>query len=175
MVTLLIPGQIMQTEFQMEGLYAVYNLQDPKSIHNIGVALTRPLENNNVACCIYFSIPPYLSLHFLGAIANQRVSDIFATNFALNPEVNNCSEIKLCFKIEPIDKVSELILQSQKSDFKQEYAKKVAENLFNYMESCNVGNSGSYLTVPTNVFNSWFEKFLSKYKYDPNFVLNTKS
>ncbi len=45
---------------------------------------------------LYYSIPPlYDSLIFIGAIANERPSDIFHPGFALNPLVNVCPEIKL--------------------------------------------------------------------------------
>lgn len=48
-----------------------------------------------MGACLYFSVPPYQGLEFIGAIANARPSDIFPTNFALNPNVNTLQELKL--------------------------------------------------------------------------------
>jgi Protein of unknown function (DUF775) len=44
---------------------------------------------------LYFSTPPYEGLEFVGAIANERPSDIFHTGWSLNPVVNVHAELKL--------------------------------------------------------------------------------
>jgi protein Hikeshi len=64
---------------------------------------------------------------------------------------------------------------SQDTDLNKAFAQKVAQNLFNYMTSfgevCN--NDNQLMTVPTNIFNRWYEKFTVKYDKDPNFVYRT--
>ena len=55
----------------------------------------------NVAS-LYFSPPPYVNLEFVGAIANERPSDIFHTGWSLNPSVNLLPELKLVLHLEPL-------------------------------------------------------------------------
>ena len=55
---------------------------------------------NNCGAGLYYSLPPhYNSIEFIGAIANERPSDIFHPGFALNPSVNVLPEIKLVIEI----------------------------------------------------------------------------
>ena len=41
-------------------------------------------------------------MQFVGAIGNERPSDIFHTGWGLNPNVNVLSEIKLVVALEPL-------------------------------------------------------------------------
>ena len=86
---------------------------------------------------LYFSTYPYQNLEFLGAIANERPSDIFHTSWSLNPAVNTQSEIKLVVQLEPLANIETIIKIKQEGDLNQEFAKKVAYNLFNYLQSFN--------------------------------------
>lgn len=54
-------------------------------------------------------MPPYEGLEFIGAIANERPSDIFHTGWALNPTVNVHSELKLVVQLEPLENVATMI------------------------------------------------------------------
>ena len=56
---------------------------------------------------------------------------------------------------------------------RQEYAKRVAMDLYHFMESFNVGTQGGeHLVLPTNCLERWFLKFDEKYKRDPDFLLH---
>lgn len=58
--------------------------------------MNTPLANDQTGASLSYSIPPnYSGITFVGAIANQRPSDIFHTGWALNPEINQLSELKL--------------------------------------------------------------------------------
>ena len=72
---------------------------------------------------------------FVGAIGNMRPSDIFHTGWSLNPNVNIHPEIKLIVTLEPLENIQTQIQVQQETDFNKEYAKKVAQNLFNYLQS----------------------------------------
>jgi protein Hikeshi len=62
-----------------------------------------------------------------------------------------------------------------KLDINQEFAKRVAKNLFNYLDSFNQNQDPSkkFLVVPLNTIEQWYDKFLQKYKLDPNFLMKT--
>jgi hypothetical protein len=55
------------------------------------------------------------------------------------------------------------------------YARKIAEDLWNYMTSLAVPNdatnSQGLMIVPLNIFDRWMERFDRKYRLDPNFML----
>ena len=53
-------------------------------------------------------------------------------------------------------------------------AKKIAMNLFNYLQSFDdVGSQRGIMTVPTNVFERWIKRFEEKFALDPNFFMNS--
>ncbi|CDW82670.1 UNKNOWN [Stylonychia lemnae] len=133
-------------------------------------------------------VPPYEGLEFIGAIADQRPSDIFHTGWSLNPSVNIHSELKLVVQIEPVDKIETCVRIKQDTDLNKEFAKKVALNLFNFMQSFNRvslrfkqlrmqndnAQADGLLVVPLNTLDKWFDKFNRKYDLDPNFVFKTE-
>lgn len=82
-------------------------------------------------------MPPYDSLQFIGAIANARPSDVFHTGWALNPTVNMMPELKLVVHIEPLASIETIIRINQETDLNKEFAKKVVQNLFNFLQSFN--------------------------------------
>ena len=74
----------------------VMTVPNPKSINVIAFFINRPLDNDQVGASLSYSTPPdYSGMTFIGAIGNQRPSDIFHPGFALNPNVNTLPEIKL--------------------------------------------------------------------------------
>jgi hypothetical protein len=82
-------------------------------------------------------VPPYEGLEFIGAIANMRPSDVFHTGWALNQNVNVLPELKLVVQLDPLANIEECIKIKQETDLNKEFAKKVAYNLFNFLNSFN--------------------------------------
>ncbi len=69
-----------------------------------------------------------------------------------------------------------------KLDINQEFAKRVAKNLYNYLDSFNqVSNlftqnqdaNSKLLIVPLNSLENWYQRFIQKYSIDPNFIMKT--
>lgn len=56
---------------------------------------------------------------------------------------------------------------------RQEFAKRVAMDLFRYMESFNKGVAGDMLVLPTNCLEQWFKKFDDKFRRNPDFLMQT--
>ena len=68
--------------------------------------MNQPLADQTQGATISYSRPPeYSSMVFIGALANQRPSDIFHTGWALNPEINQLSELKLVVQLEPLQQI----------------------------------------------------------------------
>ena len=74
----------------------------------------------------------------------------------------------------PLSEIVQLVEDSLKCNTKLDFAKKVALNLFNFMQSFNTNSNSQYITVTADIFNKWYEKFMTKYKYDPNFVYQSQ-
>ena len=82
-------------------------IHNPGTINVIGFFMSQSLaddpQQGPMGACLYFSSPPeYQTMQFVGAIGNERPSDIFHTGWGLNPNVNVLSEIKLVVALEPL-------------------------------------------------------------------------
>lgn len=174
MIGIVIPGVPIVTGGPLTQTNVVADVNNPASINNLTLFLTGPLPEGYGAA-LYFSVPPYNSLEFIGCVANERPSDVFYTSWSLNPTVNCCQQIKLCVKMESLTNLKMAFEEKIKVDLNQEFAKRVAKNLFNYLDSFNQNQDPNrqLLVVPLNSLQGWYDKFLQKYKMDPNFLMKT--
>lgn len=119
-------------------------IPNPRAINVIGFFMNQPLADNNFGgihlfnlivyvASLYFSVHPYVNLEFIGAIGNERPSDVFHTGWSLNPCVNILPELKLVVQLEPLANIEACIRIKQETDLNKEFAKKVAFNLFNFL------------------------------------------
>ncbi|EAR90601.1 c11orf73-like protein, putative (macronuclear) [Tetrahymena thermophila SB210] len=177
---IMIPGQIPFMNFEfINGMFCV-DLPNPAAVPNLAFFLNVPIQDG-FGASLYYSAPPFESIHFIGAIANVRPSDIFRTGFPVKPDVNQCQSIKLVVKMQPLSELQDLVTLSDKIDSQKQYAKLVAQNLYNFMMSYNndslvsqIQSNGNYLVIPSNFLEKWYQKFEMKYKMDPNFIYKTE-
>jgi len=55
---------------------------------------------------------------------------------------------------------------------RHEFAKRVAMDLYRYMESFNAGTAGGdQLVLPSNVLERWFTRFEDRFRRDPDFLV----
>ena len=96
----------------------VLTIPNPRAINVIGFFMNQPLPDPNFGgkqtcfsfvASLYFSVPPYENLEFVGAIGNDRPSDIFHTGWSLNPMVNVLPELKLVVQLEPLANIEACI------------------------------------------------------------------
>lgn len=76
--------------------------------------------------------------------------------------------------LNPVCEYAAELLQKEGSKLagKQEYAKRVAMNLFRYMESFSTAGSSTQLVLPTHALEQWFNKFNDKFQRDPDFLIH---
>lgn len=175
MFVLVVPGQPVITSLaQISDNQWTVDIPNPSTVNLLTVAITNPLPEG-YAAAISYSIAPFQTIEFLGAVANERPSDSFHTAWSFNPNMVSQPYVKLLVSIEMVQNIQELVLNKMSTDVRQEYAKKVALNLFRFMESFNqdTGNS-NLLVLPVDVLDKWFLKFEHKFKFDPFFVLKTE-
>ena len=97
---ILIPGSEVQYNFEQFGDKGVVTIANPGQYNVIGFFMNKPLADSTVGASLSYSSPPdYSGITFIGAIANARPSDIFHTGWALNPDVNLLTELKLIVQI----------------------------------------------------------------------------
>lgn len=71
--TVIIPGQPPITNFQCDNDIYHIDVNNPSSIPNICLTLTQPLPDN-YALTLFFTVPPYSEMQYLGAISNNLPS-----------------------------------------------------------------------------------------------------
>ena len=134
------------------------------------------------------------TFELLGALTPDKTSAVFRTGWATHDQllhliqqtfdrdrnINTNYEgimVTLGVSIEPLDNISNLDLESNCKgvEDRKNVAKKIATDLFNYLQSFDeVGNAGSgWMTVPVNVFERWFKRFEGKIDRDPNFFMKS--
>jgi hypothetical protein len=150
---------------------------------------------SNSGALIYFQIEvsPTLQSGFelLGYLEpTNRQSDIFRTKWSEREEfiglANLSVKVNIGISIETMDLVNNLMggvgsntmssivnPTSATPDTRPLMARKIAEDLFNFMESFDKGENtrNQMMMVPTNIFDRWMRRFEAKLKRDPNFFL----
>jgi len=95
MIGIVIPGSPLITGGPLTTNMVVIDVMNPKLINNVTLFLTEQIPDE-FAAAMYYSVPPFESLQFIGCVANMRPSDVFYTGFSLNPNVNMYDQIKIC-------------------------------------------------------------------------------
>ncbi|KAF8821834.1 hypothetical protein IE077_001487 [Cardiosporidium cionae] len=169
MIVAIVPGRALQFAIRLEDEPSswIVDLEDPRSIPDIVISLTEPLESAVVGVGIYWSAPPFQDWEYLGLLTNGRPSDLFSTGWSFNPEMWKHPIIRIGMKLEPSEGLMEKISIKPPIDTKMVYVRKIALNLFRYIES--FGGRADQSTL-----DSWFRRFEEKYKLDPNFILHTE-
>ena len=110
----------------------------------------------------------------VGAIANHRPSGVFRTGWATNETLSAAISspgtvtVNLGVSIEPISSIQNMgVIPDQTTHV----AKKIAMDLFNFMQSFDTGGGAGNMVVPKNVFERWITRFETKARFDPNFFM----
>jgi hypothetical protein len=124
---------------------------------------------------LYYAIPPFDQWEFLSALSNTKPSVIVNPGWPLNPSVNQSPVIRLGISVEPAAELIQKLETVEILDFRRDFARKIALNLFRFIESFSQGSSRdvNFLRCPQDVLDKWLIRFDEKYKRDPNFILKT--
>jgi hypothetical protein len=115
----------------------------------------------------------------LGSLTLDKPSEIFRTGWAEHDQFlavgpNETVGITIGVSIEPMDSVRNLssAVNSNNRSRRPLVAQKIAQDLFNFMNSFDTGVHGpAQMVVPKNIFERWWARFESKSKRDPNFFM----
>ncbi len=108
-------------------------------------------------------------------MSNVKPSVIVNAGWSINPSVNELPSLRLLFCIEPANELLPKIEVVSTVDFRRDFARKIALNLFRFIESFSQGGSrdAGFLRCPQDVLDRWLVRFDEKYQRDPNFILKT--
>ncbi|RHY42927.1 hypothetical protein DYB38_010276, partial [Aphanomyces astaci] len=70
-----------------------------------------------------------------------------------------------------VESVRNLGIEASGLEERKSFALKIAQDLFNFMTSFSTSTNSSMMVVPTNLLDRWMERFESKYRRDPNFMM----
>ena len=94
-------------------------------------------------------------------------------------KLDKLDDLKNCHEAKIKNDINQVFM----NDNIKEYSKKIAKNLFNYLDSFNQvlekllfqnqDSSKKLLVVPLNSLETWYERFQQKYALDPNFIMKT--
>ena len=132
--------------------------------------------DDHSALCLYIRAgdSPW---EYCGCVANAKPSDVFALRWGTRDDDGFASAC-IGVSVEPM----EMALEKEKVlvQHKETFAKRVAEDLFQFMQSFQIegggvsvaggGGAGATMLVPTNILTRWYEKFINRFRRDPGFL-----
>eukprot|EP01068_Selenidium_serpulae_P017475 Selendium_serpulae@DN6382_c0_g1_i3.p1 len=183
-LAVVVPGRPVITDFNNcePGLWIC-------DISELCVQLLQPIPQPDAAgqemgVGVFFSLPETPgNWEFLGVLTNNRPTDIFSTGWALNPDVARQPSIRIGLHWETRQSLEVKLATRPPVDAKKEMAKKVALNLFRYVESFfnsvqqeglsqdQVQRVGQILQ---GLLDKWFRRFEDRYAIDPLFFIRTE-
>lgn len=126
--------------------------------------------------------PETPGFELLGAVTHERPSGVFRTAWGNDERLLQLQQhnapltVTLGVSMEPMSNVQNL-QHAVLGDNRLFVAQKIAGDLFQYMRSFDTGTSGntSMMTVPTNVFDRWMQRFEARFQRDPNFFMKEET
>ena len=169
-----VPGRPVATDWLMASeTRCVSELLDPASVSELTFFLlphvSIPAGHGAV---LYYSRPPFDTWEILGAVTLEKPSGTFRTGWSTKEDMVGCPVVQLGVSLETYDVIANIDMTTSGVDDRQEYAIRVARDLFLYMSSFSQPTQmGEMMVIPTNIIDRWIERFRRKYSFDPNFVM----
>jgi hypothetical protein len=102
-------------------------------------------------------------------VANAKPSDVFALRWPVDDAGCAYANASIGISVEPL--ASAMEKENALMQHKEEFAKRVAEDLFRYMQSFQAdGSTSDRMVVPVNILHKWYEKFTNRFRRDPGFL-----
>ena len=106
---------------------------------------------------------------YRGCVTLSEPSNTFNLTWPIDPGTSQFyEEASIGVSLEPLEEC--LQKDAKISGSKELFAQRVALDLWNFLKSFTSGNETEHLVVPRNVFDSWYQKFTTKFRRDPDFL-----
>ena len=73
-----------------------------------------------------------------------------------------------------MESVKNLGIEASGLEERKAFAHKIALDLFRYMTSFSKSQDQALMTVPLSLFDNWMQRFETKYRRDPNFMMKVE-
>jgi hypothetical protein len=143
--------------------------------HRLTVRIARVYSSSTVlddnsALCLYIQAgdTPW---EYCGCVANAKPSDVFALRWPVDDAGAPHPTAAVGVSVEPL--ASALEKESGLVRHKETFAKRVAEDLYVYMQSFQsdeVAARNGTMVVPVNILQKWYEKFTNRFRRDPGYL-----
>ena len=164
---LAIPSRPLITTFQENGPGRfVVEILNPRAVPDLCVFLTQQIPQPDMGISVYFGVEG--NWQFLGAVYNEKPTVFIRTGWPLNSDIAGKTSVILGFAGEPAADILKKLNTEAGDNVQKLFAKKVALNLFRFLESFNIPN------FPVQALQRWYAKFEEKFSMDPSFVLRTE-
>lgn len=111
----------------------------------------------------------------LGSLSAHKPSDVFRTGWPEDPELAQVATVQVGVAVESLAQIHTSTGHgANEVGSRLQVAKKIAENLFQYMESFtqrHQANGKEWLILPTDCLSKWIQRFQRKLTLDPQFFM----
>ncbi|KAJ1611540.1 hypothetical protein OIY81_1691 [Cryptosporidium canis] len=177
LISIIVPGRGPEAVVNEGNGIVSTIIQNPQTASNVVVVANGEIFSGDSGAGVYFSFFPYQSWEFLGVLTNLRRSDMFTTGWPFMEGISNIPSVKIIVVIESATTLLQKLETKPPIDYNKEIARKIALNLFRYIESYNNNNNNSNSQIPINlpqyILDRWISRFEEKYKLDPYFYMKT--
>mmetsp|Transcript_74664 Transcript_74664/g.103757 ORF Transcript_74664/g.103757 Transcript_74664/m.103757 type:complete len:182 (-) Transcript_74664:478-1023(-) len=174
-IGIVIPGRVVEMGFEPAGddKFATV-VESPGDVAEICMFLTPDAELPEGGGLAVFWTADGEEWAALGVLSADRPSAIFQTGWKSNAEMQACPAVQIGVSIESADFVDNLGDAVNNADDKLGFARLVAGNLWNFMGSfAEETEDGEFVVAPMNALDAWLEKFETKFRRDPEFLLKS--
>ena len=182
---IMCPGQALNRNcLKLSNDRYIMEIENPGLVKSFGISI---LNHNqlpqDIGFCIYCSLPPsFDEWEFIGILHNEYLSSIFESPWIDIKGITSCNVVRIGFQLKSKEFLKSLKGKSEQAKLeknnmiaaiKTEFAMRVADNLFNFMNSfVKTTNNGQMLIAPAKCLNQWHDRFKTKYIKDPKFMKN---
>ncbi|EIM20261.1 UPF0220-domain-containing protein [Wallemia mellicola CBS 633.66] len=173
-------GRLVQTDLQqVDETHFTFTLSKPEELNHVVIFLTGQIAfPEGIGATVHFLFPGYeKGWQLLGKLSNDKPSAIFRlrgsaipsklSSNTLNTVNNNNTQAIIGISVEPINQVDSQTMAltptntiSAKSNESQEVAKRILENLFEFLSG--FAHVGPETLIPLSTLQQWYNKVLTK-------------
>lgn len=178
---IMCPGRELNTNcLKISNDKYIMEINNPGLIKSFGISILNANQlPNNIGFAIYYSLPPFNQFEFVGVLHNEYCSTIIESPWKHLKGITGCQVVRIGFELKDKsflkslkDKTEQENMQKQSimDNIKSEFALKVSQHLFDFMNSyVKTTDNGQMIVAPSNVLDKWHKKFTKKYILDKSF------
>ncbi|ETO07139.1 hypothetical protein RFI_30252 [Reticulomyxa filosa] len=177
----MVPGRPVNTTcLQISPTRCIMDIPKPGECKYFGISIIDPKTiPKNKGFIIYYSLPPFNEWSFIGTLHLKSPTQMMESPWMVFKKITVCPMCKIGIELKDITFVQSLEVKEETEHSKnkfiatinEEFALKVAKDLYNYLSSyVKTSPNGEMMVCPASCLEKWHEKFKEKYVLDPKFM-----